>query len=204
LRVSGATDPGVQIIPSDPADPNNTNRVIQLPPLLTSIGPAQVWIGLKNSDDVGTKFDVLAEVFKVSGGVVTKVGYGQRNDIPGGSSGFNNAKLDLIDLTLPETVELGPGDALGIRLSVRLAAGSGHKSGTARLWFNDTAANSRFPVTLEGKVATYFLESGDQLATTAGLGPKETRDARVDRAIAGNSFVPFGSSGVEDIWKIVY
>src|SRR5262249_52575825 len=61
------------ITPSDPPDPSNTNKVILLPPLLTSIGPARVWTGLKNSDDVGTNFDVQAEVFKTSGGNVTRI-----------------------------------------------------------------------------------------------------------------------------------
>jgi hypothetical protein len=34
------------------------------PPQLTSLSPAQIWLGLKNSDDTGTKFDLLAEVYR--------------------------------------------------------------------------------------------------------------------------------------------
>ena len=34
---------------------------------LTALGAANVWIGLKNSDDVGTRFDVRAEVLKNGG-----------------------------------------------------------------------------------------------------------------------------------------
>jgi hypothetical protein len=30
---------------------------------LTSLGPATLWIGLKNSDDQGTQFDLRAEVY---------------------------------------------------------------------------------------------------------------------------------------------
>src|SRR5206468_563211 len=63
---------------------------------LSALGPANVWVGLKNSDDVGTKFDLLAEVLK-NGAVI---GSGQVNDVPGGSSGFNNAVLDTISLAL--------------------------------------------------------------------------------------------------------
>ena len=31
---------------------------------LTGIGAAQLWVGLKNSDDIGTSFDVRAEIYK--------------------------------------------------------------------------------------------------------------------------------------------
>jgi hypothetical protein len=156
---------------------------------LTSLGPAQMWVGLKNSDDVGTKFDLLAEVFK-NGALI---GSGQLNDVAGGSSGFNNAKLDVINLALPASVAFQTGDALKIKLSVRIAASSGHRSGTARLWFNDTAANSRFTATVGGVVRTYFLRSSFGLATSAGSGPKTTVDVTVDRAVGGNPFKPFGA-----------
>ena len=60
------------------------------PLVMTAVGPANVWIGLKNSDDVGTRFDLLAEVLKNG----TVIGSGQVNSVSGGSSGFNNAILD--------------------------------------------------------------------------------------------------------------
>ena len=59
-------------------------------------GPARVWIGLKNSDDVGLRLDLLAEVF-VDG---TKVGEGRVNNVGAGSSGFNSAGLNAIPLAL--------------------------------------------------------------------------------------------------------
>jgi hypothetical protein len=155
---------------------------------LTALGPAKVWIGLKNSDDVGTKFDLLAEVLKNG----TVVGSGQVNSVPGGSSGFNNAVLDTINLALPGSVPINSGDTLSFRLSVRIAS-TGHRSGTARLWFNDTAANSRFSATVAGVTDSYFLRNGSTLATTAGAGPKNTIDVFVDRAVGGNPFKPFGT-----------
>ena len=113
---------------------------------MTAVGPANVWIGLKNSDDVGTRFDLLAEVLKNG----TVIGSGQVNSVSGGSSGFNNAILDIINMTLPNAVAFNPGDTLSFRLSVRVAA-TGHRSGTARLWFNDGAANSRFNAIIDGR-----------------------------------------------------
>jgi len=155
-----------------------------------------VWIGLKSSDDVGTKFDLLAEVLK--NGVV--VGSSQLNDVPGGSSGFNNASLRAITLALSTgPVGICPGDTLGFRLSVRIAATSGHNSGFARLWYNGAAidtgpsrdAGSRFGATIGG-AADYFLRSGSLLNTTAGSS-KLSIDVLVNRNIGGNAFKPFGT-----------
>src|SRR5207245_11207893 len=143
---------------------------------LTSLGPAQVWVGLKNSDDVGTKFDLLAEVFK--NGVL--VGSGQHNDLPGGSSGFNGAILDTISLTQAGSAGFRTGDILSIKLSVRVAASSGHNSGTARLWFNDNAANSHFDATIGHVGRSYFLRTSFNLTTSAGNGRRISIDVSVN------------------------
>jgi hypothetical protein len=160
-------------------------------PQLTALGPASVWIGLKNSDDVGTKFDLMAEVLK-NGSVI---GSGQLNDVPGGGSGFSNAVQRAINQTLSSAQSLCPGDLLSIRLSARIAASSGHNSGTARLWYNDGAANSRFTVTISGITSDYYLRSGSALNTSAGAGPKNTADVTVTRS-GGNPFKPFGTWGI--------
>ncbi len=163
-------------------------------PTMTALGTAQIWVGLKNSDDVGTKFDLLAEVLR--NGVV--VGSGQINDVAGGSSGFNNAIQHAISQSLSGTPSFCPTNTLSIRLSVRVAASSGHVSGTARLWFNDAAANSRFTTTINGASTTYYLRDLFVLATTAGPGPKKTRDVFVHRNQGGNPFKPFGT------WNITF
>jgi hypothetical protein len=140
--------------------------------LLTALGPASVWVGLKNSDDVGIRFDLRAEAYRGA----TLVGSGDLASAVGGSSGFNNAKLDVIPMTPLPGVTFLPGEELKIKLLVRNACtGSGKNSGHARLWFNDSAANSRFDATI-GSPATYYLRSGPILATTAGSGPKTTID----------------------------
>ena len=156
---------------------------------LTALGAARFWVGLKNSDDVGTRFDLLAEALK-NGAVV---GSGQLNDAPGGSSGFNNAVLDTINLALSGPMDISSGDTLSIRLSVRVAASSSHRSGTARLWFNDDAANSGFDATFGCVTNSQFLLSGFSLDAAAGPGPKNTIDVFVDRDVGGNPFKPFGT-----------
>jgi len=157
---------------------------------LSALGPAQVWIGLKNSDDVGTKFDLLAEVFKNG----SLIGSGELDSVPGGSSGFNNAVSRTVNLALPADAVFAPGDTLSFRLSVRIAVNvTGHRSGTARLWFNDAAANSQFGATVAGVANQYFLLNGAMLGASAGSGPKKTIDVFVDKAVGGNPFRPFGT-----------
>jgi hypothetical protein len=167
--------------------------VTVIPPQLTALSPAAVWLGLKNSDDVGTKFDLLAELFK--NGVAA--GSGQLDSVPGGSSGFNNAVLRTINMALSAPVDICQGDTLSLRVSVRIAS-SGHRSGTARLWFNDTAANTQFGVTIGGVTESYYLRSGLLLNVAPGPGPKNTIDVFVDRAVGGNPFKPFGT------WSITF
>ena len=169
---------------------------LNLTPQLSALSPAKVWIGLKNSDDVGTNFDLLAEVLK-NGSVV---GTGQLPNVPGGGSGFNNAVLRTIGLALPSPVLIAPGDTVSFRLSVKITAVGGHRSGTARLWYDgkfiDTGATrdagSRFGATIAATPANYFLRSGFVLQTTPGAS-KQFIDVFVDRAVGGNPYKPFGT-----------
>lgn len=157
---------------------------------LSAVGPASIWLGLKNSDDVGTKFDLLAEVFRndvlVSSSTITNV--------PGGSSGFNNA----VQRVITPFSALGAGapcppNTMSIRLSVKITAVGGHTSGTARLWFNDSAANSRFNAVIGGVTIPFYLRNEFPLALTPGPGPKSTIDVFVNRNVGGNPWVPFGT-----------
>ena len=156
--------------------------------LLTALGPARIWIGLKNSDDVGTQFDLKAEVFRNG----SLIGSGEVDGVSGGGSGFNRANLDQIPLALFAPVVLSPGDTLSIELSVRAGA-AGHRSGTARLWLNDASADSRFGSTLDGAAVDFHLLDNFALGTSPGPGPKRTIDVFVDRAAGDNPFKPLGS-----------
>jgi uncharacterized protein len=168
----------------------------KFPPQLTALGPGKLWIGLRNSDDVGTRFDLLAEVLKNG----TVVGSGQVNNVPGGSSGFNNAVFRTIDLALSGPVEIFPGDTLSFRLSVRITAVGGHSSGTARLWYNGAAidtrpnrdAGSRFGARIGSATAEHFLRSGFALNTAAGSS-RAFIDVFVNRNAGGNPFKTFGT-----------
>ena len=143
--------------------------------VLTALSPAMMWIGLKNSDDVGLKVDLQA-VVKVNDVTVST---GELFNVATGSSGFSNAKLNSIIFPAFAPVAAGSGDVVSITVNVKnICVAGSRNSGTARLWFNAAAidagttrdAGSRFDVTLAPSVISsdYFLRSGSALSTTAG------------------------------------
>jgi streptogramin lyase len=160
---------------------------------LSALSPAKVWIGSRNSDDVGLRVDLLAEVLIKDGGTETKVGQGELDNVAPGSSGFNNALLGSIPLALTGGVIDFPAEAgFEMRLSVRrTCSGLGHATGTVRLWYNGQSvdggagrdAGSRFDATIDGSDDTYFLRSGFALDKTAG-------SSRVSTDVAVNSLAP--------------
>jgi len=155
---------------------------------LSALNPAGVWIGLKNSDDVGTKFDLKVEAYSDN----TLVASGELDSFAGGSSGFNNAHLATIPFNSFSPINLPSGSVVNFTVSVRNACvGSGHNSGTARLWYDDSAAASNFGATVAGSNANYYLRDAFALATTAGTGPKKTID--VQAGAKCSAFKPFGT-----------
>src|SRR6185295_10597938 len=141
--------------------------------------PARLWVGLKNSDDVGLRLDLKAELFL--GNTLRAVG--EVDDVKSGSSGFNNAILNTLFLipTVPTNASTAEPsstvDLYSLRVSVRrTCSGGGHASGTARLWYNgrpiDTGAardaGSRFDVTTSGVNTVEYLRTGFNLSPTPG------------------------------------
>jgi len=184
-------------------DPNRPERISDHDPavayfrlpLLSALSPANVWVGLrdraglKKSDDVSIRFDLRAEIYYNGS---TLVGSGELASVTGGGSGFHNAKLDSIPLSLPMAVGIAPGDTLSIKLLVRNAcSGSGEDSGTARLWFNDTEADSHFDATIDDREEDDYLLDGAALGSSPGPGPKKAAD--VSAGARCSAFKPFGT-----------
>jgi hypothetical protein len=180
---------------------NTAQKTWQVPSHhLTKLSSAKVWVGLRNSDDVGTRVDILAEVFIGS----NKVGDGQVNNVSTGSSGFNNAIFASIPLSLSGgPVGLLANSQLTLRASVRRTCfGGGHASGTLRLWYNGQPvdsgskrdAGSRFNATIDGATSDYFLRGGSALSNTAGSS-KLSIDVPIDSKVAcpARLFKPFGT-----------
>jgi hypothetical protein len=150
---------------------------------------ARIHIGLANSDDVGIRFDLRAEVYRNGAELL---GFGELSSVPGGSSGFNSSQEFTIPLALPFPPVTSPGDIVSIRLLARNAcSGSGKNSGRARLWYNDPTADSGFDAIVTGQPSSFFLIDGAQLDSTPGGGPKRTIDI-----VAGAKCSPYKSFGV--------
>jgi DNA/RNA endonuclease G (NUC1) len=169
---------------------------------LTTVGPAKVWVGLKNSDDVGLKLDLRAELL-VNGVVAAS---GDLNGIAAVSSGFNNAILNSVAMSMASgPVDVPAGAQVMVRISTRrtcLNSGNGHSSGTAREWYNGLVvdsgasrdAGSRIQFTLGGMTSTYFLRNAFGLDTVAGTS-RLSADAFVNSSAAcpARPFVLFGT-----------
>jgi beta-lactamase superfamily II metal-dependent hydrolase len=170
---------------------------------LTAVGPAAVWIGLKSSDDDGLRLDLRAEVL-VNGGVAAS---GELMNVKTGSSGFNNAFLQSVAMSLSSgSVDIPAGGQLSVRVSARRTCfSSGHNSGTAREWFNglpiDSGASrdagTRISLTLAGTTSVYFLRNGLTLSTTAGAA-RQAADVTVTSAAScpARPYSPFGTWSV--------
>jgi hypothetical protein len=181
------------------SEDNAANRsaleIFDLPPVLPR---AMVWVGPSDTADIGTYFDLRAEVLK--NGVV--IGTGEVHGV-GGGTGFGSARLAAIQLALSEPPQFDPQDTMSLRVSVRVAE-FGNNSGTARLWYNQVSANSRFeietfadpngPIGPPHDIPSIFYFRGRWLlqgdATADGV---KMLDVFVDRNANGNAYVPFGT-----------
>ena len=109
--------------------------------------PLHVWLGLKNSDDIGTSFDLRAELYQ-NGSLVAA---GEARAIAGITRNPSLAKEVGVafDPSLP--VSIGAGDALSVKVLTRIGTnpdGSkapGHSSAAGlRLYFDSANRASRF------------------------------------------------------------
>jgi hypothetical protein len=160
-------------------------------PRLTAVGPAKLWVGLKNSDAVGLRLDIRTEML-VNGIIVAA---GEVTNVAAGSSGFNNALLHTLPMTMAGgAADLRAGTTMALRASVRRTCfGTGHNSGTARLWFNGAPvdsgagrdAGSRLAATIDVSSSQYFLRSGFVLHSAQGSARQS-----VDAAVNSNAACP--------------
>jgi hypothetical protein len=167
---------------------------------LTTVGPVKVWIGLKNNDDVGLRLDLQAELL-VDGMVAAT---GTLNNVSAGGSGFNNAILQSVSMSLASGPLDIPADAeVAVRVSARRTCfGAGHNSGTPRIWFNGLPidngpmrdAGSRLQATVAGIEWPVFLRNGLDLALLPGIN-RQSVDAGVNSGAAcpARPFVSFGT-----------
>jgi RHS repeat-associated protein len=119
---------------------------------LTALSDLHVWLGLKNSDDQGTQFDLQAEVLKNG----TVIATGLTRCITGIVRNAANAKEAIVAFgSVPATPFNGTSDALSIRISTRIGTNPdetkcpGHNNAAGlRLYFDATSRSARFDATI--------------------------------------------------------
>ncbi len=117
---------------------------------LSALSDLHIWVGLRNSDDQGTQFDILAEILKndqvVASGTAVCV-----KDVTRNPSKAKEVVIEF-DLPLPATYN-SASDELSLRLSAAIGTGpgcTGHANATGlRVYYDSGARDSRFDATLD-------------------------------------------------------
>lgn len=156
-------------------------------PQLSAVETTKFWIS-RGLLDFGLRLDVLAEVYKDD----TLVTSGQLNGVTVGSGTFANATRLTIPFDPFSPVLFPPGSQLKIKYSVRNACnGSLRNNGTARIWFNDTQANSFFNATIGESTYIFYLRDNFVLTPTVGNGPRQNIAMQVGQRCS--TFKPLGT-----------
>src|SRR5438552_9990820 len=119
--------------------------------ILSALGAAQVWLGLKNSDDIGTNFDLRVEAYKNG----TLVAAGQTLCVQGITRNADLAKA--VTVAFPPftaTTFDGVADVLSLKVLTRIgttatgAACGGHSNAVGlRLYFDAVSRKAQFAAT---------------------------------------------------------
>lgn len=106
-----------------------------------STADLRVWVGLKNSDDQGTYFDLLAELLKNG----TPVASCEALDIRGVTRNPARAKEVVLDFGVLPGIEFDAGDDLSVRVLAKVTAVGGHSNAVGlRLYYDAVTRPSRF------------------------------------------------------------
>ena len=134
---------------------NGTTFICCELPTLTDLSPAKLWVGLKNSDDQGTQFDIRVEVLKNGNPVAT----GLQRCMTGVTRNPSQAKQTNVAFDPFADLTYGSGDVVGFRVSTRVGtnpdntkcAGPGGSHNNAvglRLYYDSAGQASHFDATI--------------------------------------------------------
>jgi hypothetical protein len=154
---------------------------------LAALGDAQLWLGLKNSDDQGSLFDVKVELFK-NGNLVAS---GLRRCVAGLTRNPTLAKGIVLPWDDFNPVPLAPTDVLALKVSTRIGTNpddtkcaperrSSHTSARGlRLYYDAASRPSHFDATLtsDSNQARYLDSNGT--ACPAGGGESSNVTDRI-------------------------
>jgi hypothetical protein len=168
---------------------------------ITETDPAKLWVGLKNSDDQGTPFD-LRVVLSVNG---TTVAEGLTRCVSGLTRNPAQAREVSVAFGAISSHDLSTGDVLSLQLSTRVgtnADGSrcqGHSNAIGlRLYYDGSTRPSRFGAKITpDPLRAFFLRSsgaGFVLDTTSPTtNTAKEKDSGPVAFSGGNPWVPIGS-----------
>ena len=162
---------------------------------------AKVWVGLKNSDDQGTSFDLRTEVYKGS----TLLSTADTRCVMGITRNSNSAKQVEILFATFVPVGLSSGDVVSIKILTRIGTNSngtqcpGHNNAVGlRLYYDNVQQQSSF----NGQIAPnplqdFFLHSsttGDFFDTTSPTSSNSKfKDSPAVNFSGGNSWKEIGT-----------
>jgi hypothetical protein len=115
------------------------------------VSALHVWVGLKNSDDQGTYFDVRAELWKNAAAITS----GETKNIQGVTRNPDLAKEVVVTLGLASPVMFAGGDVLSLKLFAKVADSGGHANAVGlRAYYDATSRASRFGATFTPAAAS--------------------------------------------------
>jgi hypothetical protein len=103
-----------------------------------------VWLGLKNSDDQGTYFDIRAELRR-NGMIIAS---GETKNIQGITRNANQAKEVVVTFGTPVNAQFDASDVLSVRVLAKVADSGGHNNAVGvRLYYDAVSRPARFGAT---------------------------------------------------------
>ncbi len=163
---------------------------------LTALSDLHVWLGLKNSDDVGTRFDLRAEIFRNGQSLIAS---SETYCIQGITRNATLAKEVIGAFGSFSPVDFSGADTLSLKVLTRVGTdgagvfcgGHGNAVGL-RLYFDAVSRPSRFAATLSGNLPPVAEAGLDQNVLA---GDRVTLDGR-------NSYDPEGAL-ITYVWSLL-
>lgn len=150
---------------------------------VTDLSPAHLWVGLKNSDDQGTQFDLRVEFLRNG----TPVASGLKRCITGVTRNPDPAKEAVVSFDPFDPVVVTGGDVLALRVSTRIGTnandtkcagpGGSHNSAVGlRLYYDSASRASRFDATIAPNPSEnlYLHSNGSPCPNGDGQSPNVT------------------------------
>ncbi len=173
---------------------------------------SRLWVGLKNSDDIGTAFDLRAELYKnttlIASGLSRCIKGLVRNPAGAREVGVAFEGLDSIPVATGDVISLKVLTRIGTKPGNARCSGPGASHASAvglRLYYDAASRPSRFGATLNGSSTDLFLHSSGTPCVSAnvtmrfldGVSPASTQARCADSAVVkfggGNPWVPIGT-----------